>query len=170
MSSCKTPEARKPVSNKTSTFIQSAIEVNKAVVKNEEKRIRAIIEKDSSRNYITSKNGFWYAYENQNLSDTIQPKYGDEVEFNYSILSLNNDTIYSRKELGERALVIDKENIFSGLRQGLKLMKVNETVTFLFPSHKVYGYYGDNQRIGKNTPVKSIVTLNKINTNETPTN
>ena len=67
-------------------------------------------------------------------------------------------------------MVIDKENIFSGLRQGLKLMKVNETVTLYFPSHKAYGYYGDQQKIGKNVPIKSIVTLNKITKDDTPKN
>ena len=168
--SCKTPEARKPISKSSDSFMKQSININKAVVKREENLIKAIIKKDSSRTYFASKNGFWYSYDQKNTTDTIQPSYGDEVEFNYNIISLDNDTIYSRTELGERALIIDKEDIFSGLRQGLKLMKENETVTFLFPSHKVYGYYGDNQRIGKNIPVKSVVTLNKINTNETLTN
>ncbi|QSS97184.1 gliding motility-associated peptidyl-prolyl isomerase GldI [Psychroflexus sp. ALD_RP9] len=168
--SCKTPEARKPISKSSDSFIKQSININKAVVKREESLIKAIIKKDSTRTYFASKNGFWYTYNKKNNTDTLKPGYGDEVEFNFNILSLDNDTIYSRSELGERALVIDKENIFSGLRQGLKLMKVNETVTFLFPSHKVYGYYGDNQRIGKNIPVKSVVTLNKINTDETLTN
>lgn len=167
---CKTPEARRPITKKSSSFINEAIEKNKAVVKKEEALIKAIIKKDTSLSYQASKNGFWYAYSKKNNQDSIQPQFGDEVEFNYNILSLDNDTIYSRSELGERALIIDKENIFSGLRQGLKLMKVNETVTFLFPSHKAYGYYGDKQRIGRNIPIKSVVTLNKIKTNETLTN
>lgn len=168
-SSCKTsPEPRKPVSTKSDSFIQQSIKRNKAIVKKEEELIKKIIDADTTRQYFSSSNGFWYAYDVSNSKDSITPDTGDEVEFNYNILSLKNDTIYSRAELGERALIIDKENIFSGLRQGLKLMKANETVIFYFPSHKVYGYYGDQQKIGRNVPIKSIVTLNKITKDDTP--
>lgn len=171
ISSCKTsPEPRKPVTTKSDSFIQQSIKLNKAIVKKEEEQIKELIKADTAQHYLTSNNGFWYTYNVKNPIDSVKPDVGDEVEFNYNILSLNNDTIYSRAELGERAVVIDKENIFSGLRQGLKLMKVNETVTFYFPSHKAYGYYGDQQKIGKNVPIKSIVTLNKITKDDTPKN
>ena len=57
---------------------------------------------------------------------------------------------------------MDKEELFTGLREGLKLMKPGETVTFLFPSQKAYGYYGDTNRIGTNTPLICEVTVNSI--------
>ena len=45
-------------------------------------------------------------------------------------------------------------------------MKVGETVTFLFPSHKAFGYSG-YQKINSNEPLIYTVTLQKINlTNE----
>jgi len=47
-----------------------------------------------------------------------------------------------------------------GLRDGIKLMHKNETITFLFPSHMGYGYHGDNRRIGHNQPLICTVTLN----------
>jgi len=62
---------------------------------------------------------------------------------------------------------MDKEELFTGLREGLKLMKSGETVTFLFPSQKAYGYYGDENRIGSNTPLICKVTVNSITPNET---
>ena len=57
---------------------------------------------------------------------------------------------------------MDQEEIFTGLREGLKLMKPGETVTFLFPSQKAYGYYGDKNKIGTSTPVICEVTVNSI--------
>ena len=57
---------------------------------------------------------------------------------------------------------MDQEKLFSGLRQGLKLMKEGETVTFLFPSHKAFGYYGDKEKIGTNMPIITKVTLYNI--------
>jgi FKBP-type peptidyl-prolyl cis-trans isomerase len=46
-----------------------------------------------------------------------------------------------------------------GLRNGIKLMHKNETVTFLFPSHVAYGYHGDNRRISQNIPLICTVNL-----------
>ena len=50
-----------------------------------------------------------------------------------------------KTKLRTQNYVMDKEELFTGLREGLKLMKPGEIVTFLFPSQKAYGYYGDKQ-------------------------
>ena len=47
-----------------------------------------------------------------------------------------------------------------GLRDGIKLMRKNEKVSFLFPSHMAYGYRGDTKRIKSNEPIICNVTLN----------
>mgnify|MGYP003656434644 FL=1 len=57
---------------------------------------------------------------------------------------------------------MDQQELFTGLREGLKLMQAGETVTFLFPSHKAYGYYGDENKIGTNIPLVCKVTVNSI--------
>ena len=57
---------------------------------------------------------------------------------------------------------MDQQELFTGLREGLKLMKAGETVTFLFPSQKAYGYYGDENKIGTNIPLICQVTVNSI--------
>jgi hypothetical protein len=41
-------------------------------------------------------------------------------------------------------------------------MKEGEVVTFIFPSHKAFGYYGDKDKIGTNVPIKTKVTLHSI--------
>ena len=61
---------------------------------------------------------------------------------------------------------MDKQELFTGLREGLKLMRSGETVTFLFPSQKAYGYYGDENKIGTNVPLICEVTLLDIKTTE----
>lgn len=162
MQGCKSPEPRKPISRASQSFTSKSLKINKAIVEKEESYIQDLIKKDSANTYITSADGFWYYYNDLNKEDSLTPKFGDEVEFNFNLLTLQGDTIYSREELGERAYLIDKEEIFTGLRQGLKLMKEGETITFLFPSHQAYGYYGDNDKIGSHVALKSTVTLNKI--------
>ena len=162
MVSCKSPEARRPVTQKSGSYINESIERNKKIVAAEEERILAIIEEDSTNEYLSSPNGFWYYYNEKDTTATNTPEFGDVVEFNYNLKTLDGQTIYSRDELSTRTYVMDKEKLFSGLREGLKLMKEGETVTFLFPSHKAYGYYGDKKKIGSDIPVISTVTLNKI--------
>lgn len=160
---CKTPEARKPVSNKSGSFIKESVQRNKKLVKKEEKRILDLIHKDSVNNYISSSEGFWYYYNTKKSEDSLQqPEFGDLVKFEYDIATLEGKPIYTRKELGEREFKMDQEDVFTGLRQGIKLMKVGETVTFLFPSHTAFGYYGDSEKIGNNVPIKSTITLKSV--------
>lgn len=160
--SCKSPEARRPVSQKSGSFIDETIARNKEIVAAEESRILQIIEEDSTNNYISSPDGFWYYYEERDTLSSETPEFGDIVEFDYTIETLDGRNIYSTEELPTRTYAIDQEELFSGLRQGLKLMQEGETVTFLFPSHKAYGYYGDKKRIGTNVPIRSTVTLRDI--------
>lgn len=168
--SCKSPEARRPVMQKTGSYIDESIRRNKQLVAREEELISQIIEEDSSNTYISSPDGFWYYYNVEDTTATETPQFGDIVEFDYSIESLDGQTIYSEEELPTRTYAIDQEELFTGLRQGLKLMNEGETVTFLFPSHKAFGFYGDKNRIGTNVPLKSTVTLNKIKQENTNSN
>lgn len=160
--SCKSPEARRPVTHKSGSYINESIERNKKIVAAEEELIKKIIQEDSTNTYISSSNGFWYYYKEKDTTSSPTPEFGDVVEFQYSLKTLDGRTIYSAEELPVRTYAMDKEKLFSGLREGLKLMKEGETVTFLFPSHKAFGYYGDKKKIGKNVPVISTVTLRKI--------
>lgn len=168
--SCKSPEARRPVMQKTGSYIDESIHRNKQLVAQEEARIGEIMKEDSTNTYISSPDGFWYYYHTEDTTTTQTPEFGDVVEFDYNIETLDGQTIYSKEELPTRTYAIDQEELFSGLRQGLKLMNEGETVTFLFPSHKAYGFYGDKNRIGTNVPLRSTVTLHKINQENTNSN
>lgn len=164
--SCKSPEARRPVNQKSGTFIQESVKRNKKIVAAEEKAIMDIMVKDSANSYISSPNGFWYYYNKKDTTNTKKPIFGDVVQFEYNLRTLNGKQIYSDEEIPRTTYVMDQEELFTGLREGLKLMREGETVTFLFPSHKAFGYYGDKKRIGTNVPVISTVTLYSITAKE----
>ena len=159
---CNTPEARRPVSVKTGSFIDKSVALNKTLNSEQHERIQQIIKNNPDTEFIASQNGFWYYYNVKIEEDSITPKFGDLVNFNYSVTDFNNNTIYTEEELKERNYTMDQEELFSGLREGLKLMKAGETITFLFPSDKAYGYYGDENRIGINIPLICTVTINTI--------
>ena len=164
---CKTPEARRPVSVKTGSFIDASIERNKKLNANEKAFIENLM-KQQEIDYIASESGFWYYYNNKVEIDTLKtPSFGDIVNYNYNVKNLNGSTIYSTEAIKTQTYAMDKQELFTGLREGLKLMKTGETVTFLFPSQKAYGYYGDENKIGRNTPLICEVTVNSITQNQT---
>ena len=160
--SCKSPEARRPVTQKTGSFIKASVERNKKLIETQQNVIKDIIKNNPDNNYIASQNGFWYYYDVKIEADSITPNFGDTVDFNYEVRDLNKELIYSAEELKTQNYAMDQEELFSGLREGLKLMKSGETVTFLFPSQKAYGYYGDENKIGTNVPLICRVTVNNI--------
>jgi len=171
--SCKQQQARMPISHSSGVFLKQSAERNKKLVKDEEKRIDSIIKSDPKINYLASKKGYWYHYVNQNEIDTNFPTKGDIVTFTYEIRNLSNKIIYSAEELGNQNYIVDKQDILTGLRDGIKLMHNKETVQFLFPSHMAYGYHGDDKKIGTNEPIICKVTILTIkkgveNTTEKP--
>lgn len=166
--SCKSPEARRPVTSTSGSFIKKSAERNKKIYDNEQQVIEAIIAADINNDYLASELGFWYYYNVKDSLSTQTPQVGDAVTFLYDIRKLNGDMVVSKEENGLQNYRIDKTNqeLISGIRDGLKFMKEGETVTFLFPSYMAYGYYGIDNKLGTNTPIQSTVTLESITTQE----
>lgn len=153
---------RKPISHSEGSFLTESVERNKKLVAGEEAKIDSIIKNNPEIKYISSTKGYWYYYQIQDSINKVTPVRGDVVNYTYEIQDLEGNVIYSEVQLQPQVYHIDKENIIMGLRDGIKLMKVNEKITFLFPSHMAYGYLGDNKRIDRNVPLLYTVTLNKI--------
>lgn len=165
--SCKTPEARKPVSQSSGSYIDASIDRNIKINKAQESAIQKIMEENPEEEYFASDKGFWYYYNVKDTLNPIKPKTGDLVTFNYEIRYLDGNPLVSQAELGEQTYQIEQSNqdLISGLKDGLKLMRTGETVTFLFPSHKAFGYYGFENKIGSNLPIRAKVHLTSIKQN-----
>ncbi|WP_396145947.1 gliding motility-associated peptidyl-prolyl isomerase GldI [Flavobacterium sp.] len=157
---CKEQQARMPISRNSGAFMNESVERNKKLIKGEEKQIDSIIKSNPQIKYLSSQKGYWYHYDVKNDSDTLRPKKGDVAFFDYEIKDIAGNVIYSQLELKPQTYLVDKQNIMSGLRHGIKQMHKKETVTFLFPSHLAFGYHGDDRRIGTNEPLICTVTLN----------
>jgi len=162
--SCKSPEARRPVQSHSGSFIKESAERNKKIYDEEKSVIEKLIANDSTNTYISSESGFWYYYNKRDTTTTEMPDLGDVVKFTYDIKNLNGSVILSEEENGLQQYKVDQSNqdLISGVREGIKLMKEGETVTFLFPSYKAFGYYGIEEKLGTNIPVQSTVTLHSI--------
>lgn len=158
--SCKQQQARMPISRSSGTFMKESAERNKKLVAGEEGIIDSIIKSNPKIKYLASKKGYWYHYEIRNERDTLRPKKGDVAQFDFEIQDLKGNVLYSEVELRPQTYIVDKQNIMMGLRDGIKLMRKGEKVSFLFPSHMAYGYRGDTKRIETNQPIICNVTLN----------
>ena len=173
LSSCiQQTEPRRPVEQKSGSFLKESIEKNKVLNKEEEAFIEEIIDKDSLNEYHQSKSGFWYTYVIKNSEKVEVPEYGDRVSFEYNLSDILGNEILSKEAIGKQIYLVDQSNqeLISGIREGLKLMHVGETVRFLFPSYKAYGYYGYGNYIGPNTPLQCVITLNSIDKSKPKTN
>lgn len=143
--------------------MKESVARNKKLIAGEESKIEAIIKNDTASKYIASPKGYWYKYDQKSTSnDSISPKKGDVAYFDYEVKDLNGNVIYTELELRPQVYLVDKQNIMMGMRDGIKLMKKGEKVTFLFPSHMGYGYHGDNRRIGHNEPLMTTIFLRDI--------
>ncbi|MBC6997920.1 gliding motility-associated peptidyl-prolyl isomerase GldI [Cytophaga sp. FL35] len=162
LAGCGGPEPRRPVEVKTGSFFKESVERNKELLAQEEKHIQSIIAKDSLHEYKNSASGSWYYYEVENDQDVPTPRPDDLVTMQFEIYSFENDTIYSAPEIGTVTYKVDKQELFPGLRNSVKLLKEGETAVFFFPSSLGFGYHGDNNKIGVNVPLKVKLSILKI--------
>ncbi|MNX55722.1 putative FKBP-type peptidyl-prolyl cis-trans isomerase FkpA precursor [compost metagenome] len=158
--SCKQHEdARRPISRASGTFMKKSVDRNKKLIADEENVIKKIIKSNPKVKYYATRKGYWLSYDERNLNETQTPRKGDIAYFNLEVKDMKGNVIYSEADLGPQTYYVDKQDIMMGLRDGIKLMRKNETVTFLFPSHIAYGYHGDNKKIGPNQSLMCTVTL-----------
>lgn len=158
--SCKHhEEARRPISSASGTFMKKSADRNKKLVANEEQVIKKIIKSNPKVKYYATPKGYWFYYEEKNTAETAAPRKGDIVYYNMEVKDIQGNIIYSESDLGPQTYYVDKQDIMMGLRDGIKRMHKNETVTFLFPSHMAYGYHGDNKKISTNESLMVTVTL-----------
>ena len=159
---CNGPEPRKPVKVNSGSFYKKSVDRSRQLLAAEEKMIQEIIASDSLHHYESSSTGSWYYFTKKNENSEVVAEADDMVTMTYNIMTFDNDTIYSNDDIGVIQYKVDKQDLFPGLRNSVKLLKENETATFLFPSSLGYGYQGDNDRIGVNIPLKSTITVFKI--------
>ena len=163
--SCGNPKPRKPIISTGSVDMTESVAINRQILAQENQAFQSIMQRDTSHAYLNSHYGFWYTYVLKSSADSAKPIKGDEVTFLYDIKSVEGEIIYTQEELGEKTYLVDQQDFMQGIQEGIKFMKVDEKMIFLLPSQKAYAYYGDDNKIGSNTPLIVTVELLKIKNN-----
>jgi gliding motility-associated peptidyl-prolyl isomerase len=166
MLSCNKPMPRAPINKKKQDNYSTQINQNRLLIKLQDDAFKQYINENPDKHFKNSQNGFWYAILKDNPKTSKYPKAGDEILFSYEVSDIESQVIYSKKAVGLQKYKVDKEEIISGLQQGLKLMKEGEEAVFLIPSFKAFGVLGDRNKIKTNQPLIYTVYLKKIITNK----
>lgn len=158
---CKPSEARRPLQQNSGRFIDTSVQINKARNNQEYTAIQKLVDA-AKKPFLVSDYGFWYQFTKKNEKEHYTPQFGDQVLYSYGVKNLAEKWIYPTDESVKKTYFVAQEELIAGLREGLKLMKKGESATFIFPSQMAYGYYGDNDKIGTNTPLIYEVTVHDI--------
>ena len=116
--------------------------------------------------FTPSESGFFYFFQKTNDLTSKKAEFGDIIMFNYSVKDLENNLIYEEEFIGDQSYIMGKQEIITGLREALQLLKNGEIATFIFPSYKAYGIYGDNNKIPPNTAIICTIKVKSINSNQ----
>jgi gliding motility-associated peptidyl-prolyl isomerase len=158
---CSQLEPREPLNKKKTQFLENSAQRNKKLLLEEERLLFQSAQNDSLLNFQKSDAGYLYAYIKKAPATIPPPKKGDKVRFQYQIEDLQKTLLYDKSSLGIVDYAIDVEELLPALREGLRIMKPNEVVVFLFPSYLCYSYQGDGDKIGINQPLR--FTIERIN-------
>lgn len=159
---CKSSEPRIPIQKNSGSFIDESVERNRRMNEKEYAKIEAVLPKSSKHQVLSSQTGFRYYYNHKVGARVDLPEFGDLVTYEYNIKTLDETLLYSKTDIGIQTYYVDQQELFSGMREALKLMKPNETITCYFPSQKAYGYYGDQNRVGPNMPIICEISVKSI--------
>ena len=160
--SCDSNEPRYPVDY----FKKGNSTIISQVIVEQNKKIDDYIFKNKENSYLNSKKGFFYFYNIKNNLSNKKAHFGDKINFNYSVKDLNNKVIYDEEFIGNQSYVMGKQEIITGLRDALQILKNGEVGTFIFPSYKAYGIYGDSNKIPANTPIICTIKVKSINSTQ----
>jgi len=159
--SCSENEPRYAVNHNKKSIGNPSILKN--IISEQNQKIDKYLSKNPDKNYINSKRGFWYFYNEKNNSNDKSAEFGDSIIFDYSIADLNNNIIYDYEAIGEQNYIMEKQQIITGIREALKILKKGEIATFILPSYIAYGMYGDLNKIPPNTAIICTIKVKSIN-------
>ncbi|MBL7888641.1 MAG: FKBP-type peptidyl-prolyl cis-trans isomerase [Bacteroidia bacterium] len=131
-------------------FQDKLIEANKMYVKRESDEIDQYV-KHRGWNMITTGTGLRYMIVTQGKGELAKPEQLAKV--NYKVSLLDGTVCYTSEKNGPKEFMVGKDNVESGLHEGIQYMHVGDKAILILPSHLAHGLLGDDNKI----PAKSSV-------------
>lgn len=138
---CESPKAPKVDPPKKETLI----DYNKIIAKKEAHQIDKYIER-RNLNMIATGTGLHYSiYDRGAGSETA--KAGQVALLKFKVSLLDGSVVYSSEESGPQEFLIERDNVESGLHEGIKYLHKGDKAKLILPSHLAHGLLGDQKRI-----------------------
>jgi len=123
---------------------ETLMEVNKKLVKSENRDIEAYIKRYG---WEMKKTGTGLRYMIYKHGNGEKATTGKIANLNYKVGLLDGSICYSSEEFGPKIFRIGKGGVESGLEEGILFLRVGDHVKFILPSHLAFGLVGDSNKI-----------------------
>jgi FKBP-type peptidyl-prolyl cis-trans isomerase len=123
---------------------------NKNALKKESDQIDAYAKR---RNLDVIKTGTGLRYQIYEKGEGEKATLEKRAVVNYEVTLLDGTVCYSTKEKGTEVFTIGKDNVESGLHEGISYMSAGDKAIIIIPSHLAHGLAGDFEKI----PVRSTI-------------
>jgi FKBP-type peptidyl-prolyl cis-trans isomerase FkpA len=148
-------------SSQVKNLDSSLIEANKIYVKRESDEIDQYVAHHQWK-MTTTGTGLRYMITKRG-EGTETPQFQQRVTVNYKISLLDGTLCYSSEKDGPKQFVVGKDNIESGLHEGIRFMHKGDEAVFILPSHLAHGFLGDGNKIPARASVLYEIKLVDIN-------
>ncbi len=123
---------------------ETMMEVNKKLVKSENRDIEAYIKRYGWEMEKTGTGLRYMIYEHGNGEKATT---GKIANLYYKVSLLDGTICYSSEEFGPKIFRIGMGGVESGLEEGILFLHVGDRVKFILPSHLAFGLVGDSRKI-----------------------
>ncbi|HEX8516206.1 MAG TPA: FKBP-type peptidyl-prolyl cis-trans isomerase [Bacteroidia bacterium] len=143
--SCSDHNKKGEKPHNTRNLDSSLIEANKMYVKRESDEIDQYAARRKWK-MTTTGTGLRYMITKPGPG-TETAKNEQVVKVDYKISLLDGTLCYSSEKDGPKEFMVGKDNIESGLHEGIQFMKQGDEAVFILPSHLAHGLMGDGNKI-----------------------
>jgi FKBP-type peptidyl-prolyl cis-trans isomerase len=129
---------------------EKLIEANKIAAQKESIQIDGYV---SRRKLDVTKTGTGLRYFIYHEGKGEKAENGKIAVVKYEVSLIDGTVCYSTKEKGTEEFIIGKDNVESGLHEGITYMRVGDKAKIIIPSYLAHGLAGDFKKI----PVRSTI-------------
>jgi FKBP-type peptidyl-prolyl cis-trans isomerase FkpA len=131
---------------------------NRAKLKEEDERIKKFIEK---KKWNTQQTGTGLYYEIYEKGTGAKAKENDIAVVAFQVSLLDGTVCYTASETNPARFRIGQDNVETGLHEAVQLMSVGDKAHIVLPSHRAFGFTGDQEKIPQDAAV--VYDLHLIN-------
>ena len=141
-------DAHKKTSKQTNIyskdFQDKLVEANKMYVKQESDEIDQYV---AHHGWQMNTTGTGLRYMITKKGEGALAQINQRAKVNYKISLLDGTLCYSSDSSGPKEFTIGKDNVESGLHEGIQYMHVGDKAIVILPSHLAHGLMGDESKI-----------------------